>query len=752
MRFWQHEKQNGFPRVNAWMIGVCTAAIFLWVVIKPAPSGIFVAVDDLCGVFFPAIAAGFNLWAVLALSRAQTDDTPALASMRRSSLFTLGALFCLVAGQIVSIGYQIVLQGPPPTPSLADVFYLSIYPCALMGILLLPNARRTQLTRTRVVIDSLMIMTAVVTCSWYFILGPTLLSANASPLSRIFGTFYPLGDLVLSFAFLSIIYRANPAPFRFGLRVLICGALIYLATDSTFDYETLHNTFAPGTLIDVGWVAGPMLIAWSSQALFNAGVRMQQDADAPEASPHTHFSLWRAALPYLLMPVVGVLFAFTLYHPTDLPLATGVYVGGSLLIVLLVSRQFLSMRETIAFAREIQALHEKNIRLQALSTTDPLTNLPNHRALQEVLHKELTMATLQGIPLSLVMIDIDHFREFNDQYGHDVGDRVLQHVARTMQDTLDADDFVARYGGEEFVVVKRACDERAIAQTAERIRAAIADSTFIVSSGARVPITVSLGHSTFPVHASVASSLLKAADLALFAAKRSGRNRIAQYSLALLTAQAQEADVPLSLPSEANLETVQALITAIDLRDGYTAAHSEGVSRYAVAIGTRIGLPPQEIEQLRLGGLIHDVGKIGVPDHVLSKAGKLTAEEWEQMQAHTTMGTQVVQDVHSLRHLLPLVRWHHERLDGSGYPDGLRGDEIPYLVRVLSVADVFEAFTAERPYHPARSKQEGLDLLWSEVQKGRMEEIIVRALEDIVEQYWPAETDPPADATRYIAA
>ncbi|HKD73959.1 MAG TPA: diguanylate cyclase, partial [Ktedonobacterales bacterium] len=589
MQFWQHEKQYGFPRINAWLIGVCTTALFLWLLIKPAPSEVVVAVDGLCGALFPAIAGIFNLRAIFALNRTQTEDAVHIASLRRSSFFFLGGIFCMVAGQSVTIGYQIILQQAPPTPSLADVCYLGIYPCILLGILVLPNARRSQLTRARVVIDSLMILSALVTCSWYFLLGPTLLKAQDSVLGRIVRTFYPLGDIVLLLSLLFIVYRANPAPFRFGLKLLTCGLLIVVASDTILDYQTLHNTFAPGTLLDIGWVLGPMLAAWAAQALVNAGVRMQHDADPPAMSPHGQLSLWRAVLPYLLVPVVGLLFGFILYHPTDLILATGVYLGGALLIASLVSRQFISIRETIAFAREMQALHEKNVRLQALSTTDPLTNLPNHRALQEVLHKELTMATLQGIPLSLVMIDIDHFREFNDQYGHDVGDRVLQHVARTMQGALDGNDFVSRYGGEEFVVIARASDERAIAQTAERIRAAIADSMFIVSSGARVPITASLGHSTFPIHASVASSLLKAADLALFAAKRSGRNRIAQYSLALLTAQAQEGEQPLALPSEASLETVQALITAIDLRDGYTAAHSEGVSRYAVAIGTKLG-------------------------------------------------------------------------------------------------------------------------------------------------------------------
>jgi HD-GYP domain-containing protein (c-di-GMP phosphodiesterase class II) len=188
----------------------------------------------------------------------------------------------------------------------------------------------------------------------------------------------------------------------------------------------------------------------------------------------------------------------------------------------------------------------------------------------------------------------------------------------------------------------------------------------------------------------------------------------------------------IGLPSGADLEAVQALIAAVDLYDGYTASHSESVSSYAVAIGTEMGRSAEEIEALRLGGLVHDVGKIGVPVQILRKPGKLDAKEWVQMQAHAAMGEAILRPVEHLRHLLPLVRSHHERLDGTGYPDGLKGDEIPDLVRITSVADVFDAFTAERPYHQGRSALEGLRLLRDEVKKERMDSRVVAAMERLL--------------------
>ena len=325
-----------------------------------------------------------------------------------------------------------------------------------------------------------------------------------------------------------------------------------------------------------------------------------------------------------------------------------------------------------------------------------------------------------------------------------MGDRALRAVAHVIQATLFDGACAARYGGEEFAVVLPGIDATRAQTIAAAMCHAIAQCPIIGDNPADYlrTLTASSGHATFPIHASAPASLLKAADLALYAAKRAGRNRVIAYTPTLLedhsrlvpsliTARSRDVG-EIQLPSGADIEAVQALITAVDLRDGYTAAHSEGVSRYSVAIATAMGLPAEHVEALRLGGLVHDVGKIGVPDVILRKPDKLTDEEWVMMRAHTTMGEEILRHVEQLGHLLPLVRWHHERLDGSGYPDQLRGDEIPHLVRILSVADVFEAFTAERPYHPGRTAIDGLRLLQREVQQQRMDAQIVAAFESIL--------------------
>ena len=179
----------------------------------------------------------------------------------------------------------------------------------------------------------------------------------------------------------------------------------------------------------------------------------------------------------------------------------------------------------------------------------------------------------------------------------------------------------------------------------------------------------------------------------------------------------------------ATIADIQALVAQVGEHDGYTAAHSVAVAGYAKVIAEEMQLAEEAIMLLYQAALIHDVGKIGIPSEVLKKHGRLTETEWESMQSHTVMGAEMVRDLPALKNMEPLIRWHHERLDGSGYPDGLKGDEIPLLVRILSVADVFEAYTAERPYHSGRSLLEGIYWLQGECEAGRLDAQVVAAYE-----------------------
>ncbi len=405
---------------------------------------------------------------------------------------------------------------------------------------------------------------------------------------------------------------------------------------------------------------------------------------------------------------------------------------------LLMGDVLLTISSEIASALNRAKLYEED---RKLALYDPLTNVYNHRSMQMLLKETVQQSVNSALDLSVIMLDVDHFRKFNEDYGHDIGDLALKSVAESIRIAIRKNDYAARYGGEEFTIIlpNTSTDEAYL--IAERIRKSIQDRQIVVQDGRKLSITASLGYATFPMHASAPVSLLKAADIALYVAKKNGRNCVMQYSTHYLSnntfkSENSDADVTsfgdMSLPSGANLDTIQALITAIDLRDGFTASHSESVSSLAVAIGEELQLSSEEIETLRLGGLVHDIGKIGVPDSVLAKNGPLTDDEWVIMRAHTTMGDSIIRSVEQLKHLLPIVRWHHERLDGSGYPDGIAGESIPPLVRIISVADIFDAFVAERRYHKARKPYEGIAILEEEAQKGKVEMRYVEVLKHVL--------------------
>ena len=396
---------------------------------------------------------------------------------------------------------------------------------------------------------------------------------------------------------------------------------------------------------------------------------------------------------------------------------------------------FNTVADEIAVALHRARLHAE---VQSLAFHDPLTGLANHRALQQRLHSAMGEATRGTIPLSVIMIDVDHFRSFNETYGHDIGDQALQTVARAIEGAIRTQDVAARYGGEEFTVLLPETTGDDARLIAERIRVAIASARVPVPDGTgEVPITASLGVATYPAHASVVGSLLKAADIALYAAKHGGRDQVCSYSAQLLLTAGEtgnpQAEVP-TLPQVADLKAAQTLLMTIDLRDGFTAAHSEGVAYYAAAIATKLALAPEQVEAARIGGLIHDVGKAAIPDRILTLAGPLTAEATRIMREHPQLGVACLAQVPSLRHILPMVRSHHEYLDGSGYPDGLRGDAIDLLVRIVTVADIFEAYTSERPYHPSRSTAEGIAHLHAEVAAGRLDAQVVAALISVLSE------------------
>ncbi len=334
-------------------------------------------------------------------------------------------------------------------------------------------------------------------------------------------------------------------------------------------------------------------------------------------------------------------------------------------------------------------------RLSDAARTDPLTQLPNRRGFRELLDLELERARRSGQPVTVLAGDVDHFKDVNDRAGHHVGDAALQRVARLLREGVRQIDVAARIGGEEFAVILPGADAQAAFGVAERLRCALRDAF----ADATVPITISFGIASHPAHAETAASLVRAADEALYGAKESGRNRSVVHSDAL-RGLAREGRDERDIEAERFLAVVLDLAEAVDLRFSGTARHSETVGRYAELMARELGLPEERVGRVRLAGLLHDVGKVGVPDAILRKAGSLTREERDVIARHPDLGAQILEHA-SLTDVQAWVAAHHERPDGSGYPRGLSGDELPLEARIVAVADAYEAMTSDRSYRDA---------------------------------------------------
>jgi diguanylate cyclase (GGDEF)-like protein len=348
------------------------------------------------------------------------------------------------------------------------------------------------------------------------------------------------------------------------------------------------------------------------------------------------------------------------------------------------------------FANQAMGAIESARRLESLehlAAHDPLTGLRNRRGFELAIERHFADAGPDG-DLSLLVIDLDHFKRVNDSLGHDAGDDVLRRFAILLREAAGEADVPTRLGGEEFaLVLPGAAEARALA-LAEQIRALVRREF----DGFACPVSVSVGVAGRGPEARDAAELRRAANRALYAAKRLGRDRCVVHhaqTLEMLDALRDAED-----GGAEQLAAAMLLAETLDLRDVATARHSETVGLYAEQIARELGFAADEIERVRAAGILHDIGKLGIADAILHKPGTLDDHEWAEIKGHPELGSRILEHA-NLRDIAAWVLHHHERVDGTGYPRALAGDEIPLEARILAVADAYEAMTSDRPYRAA---------------------------------------------------
>jgi diguanylate cyclase (GGDEF)-like protein len=341
----------------------------------------------------------------------------------------------------------------------------------------------------------------------------------------------------------------------------------------------------------------------------------------------------------------------------------------------------------------LRAQTEKVVgRLVDVAGTDSLTGLANRRDFEERFGRELQRSRRTGRPLGLVVLDLDWFKEINDRFGHEAGDRTLQQLAGVLRRETRSIDTAARLGGEEFAVIAPEGSEGDAYQLAERLRSQVKEEF----AGHAWPLTASCGVSSFPSSGSTSADLMRAADRALYVAKDLGRDRSIVYRSGSVAAPTdRQARLARAGP---RLATLIAIAEAVDRRKG-SPGHCRAVERYSEAIARQLGLPEPTVERVALAGLLHDIGTVGIADPIIAKSGPLSEAEWAEMHRHPEVGARIVATA-ELEGIADLINAHHERPDGTGYPNGLRDGEIPLESQIIAVADAFAAMTSERTYRP----------------------------------------------------
>jgi diguanylate cyclase (GGDEF)-like protein len=422
-------------------------------------------------------------------------------------------------------------------------------------------------------------------------------------------------------------------------------------------------------------------------------------------------------IPYRQVFVPGLRFGGPAFGIMALlaALAANLWVANPWMLVLLAGPLFtLSLYQRSALRSRI-ATHD--------ARTDNLTGLGNHRAYQAALRERIAESQRTGQPFSLCVVDVDDFKQVNDVHGHPVGDEVLARLGVLLQKVDHGEAF--RFAGDEFALLISVDELRAYRAVERAQREFAADR----SSGAG-SVTISVGLATFPTHAADVDQLQRTADAALYWAKAHGKNRACLYSpstVRILTPHEHQREMERSN----RLRAAESLVRFVDARDPSTAMHSQFVSETAEAIGIELELEPEEVENLRLAGLLHDIGKIALPDAILGAPRPLTDDEYAVARKHPELGHSLLDGMG----IEPVDEWvlhHHEHWDGSGYPGGLVGEEIPLGARIVLVADAFEAMTAGRPYREALTREEALDELYENA-GSQFDLRVVQALERYVE-------------------
>ncbi|HZK25616.1 MAG TPA: diguanylate cyclase [Oscillospiraceae bacterium] len=393
----------------------------------------------------------------------------------------------------------------------------------------------------------------------------------------------------------------------------------------------------------------------------------------------------------------------------------GIKLGGELIGILVLPHKFSrdpytdDDREMLLMLANEAAVAIQNAQIYSevkrQAVRDELTKLYNYRFFQEFMDKEIARCQRTKQVFSVIYLDLDFFKAYNDIFGHLAGDEALVTVGRAISESIRPSDIATRMGGDEFGIILPGATSHNALGVAKRIKNAV--QAYFPGTSKDSVLTISQGIATYPQHSQNKQQLLSCADTALYEAKNMGRNRVCLYQPQLVrsdgtTASSTTAEIErnflIQQVEDAYLSVIYTLAAAINAKDNYTYQHSEAVTYYSIAMAVILGFAEEQKKILRYAAMLHDIGKIGIPGYILNKPTALTREEREVIESHVLVAEGIVSHTPYLREVAPIILHHHESYDGTGYPHGLIGEEIPIEARILTIADAYHAMISDRPY------------------------------------------------------
>lgn len=622
----------------------------------------------------------------------------------------------LVAGEIAWCVLDLTLpESDIPSPGVADYLFSAGYAFLMASSGLLVRFSKGEIIRRlRYLFDAAIFSVAVLVVTWIFLLAPQLTEHGHFDFHALnFSTIYPLFDVAtLTLIFLSVLgfkkQAWSPAEKLFATSVglFFVADLAYNSLELSSSYDTaLASSLVP----DLTWMFGYLALALALRAV----PAHQRDTDDRvfrlDVTAKSELS-WIDVYSPVFSLIVAMMITYSLQFWVDDRFTHRLMTVVSIFIVASV------------IVRNALVVFE-NRSLANVALRDPLTGLYNHRFFHEQLEREVERSRREGTSVTVVAIDLDDFAVLNDTLGHQAGDELLARFAAALVTTIRVYDIAARLGGDEFALILA----DTTADEASTLVRRVGESLASMNKGP-LTITFSAGIAAFPEHAVSKDDLLRKADSALYWSKYNGKDTTTVYDESLRFLSPNERIE--RIREQSYLNTVKVLASAVDARDPYTQHHSRNVAALAALLATRLGLAPDHVKLVEVAALLHDVGKLGVSDNLLKKDGPLTDDEVHEIREHPLLATKILNSG-NLRRIIPWVRSHHERWDGRGYPDGLKGESIPLESRIIAICDAYDAMLSERHYRPAMSKREAIAELLKESGK-QFDPELVRSFLDIV--------------------